>query len=89
LPLVTWLFAVPHLAIVSLLTGGGRPDRDTGGWVSLFGLVFAVGVILLFTVRCPRGLFDLAVGIKRRIPAPVRVATGALAALPVIVIHPR
>jgi hypothetical protein len=66
LPLVAWLFALPHLLIIGLLTGGGWPDSNTDGRVSLLGvLVFVVGVVLLVTARYPGGLFNLVVGINR------------------------
>ncbi|GIJ71712.1 DUF4389 domain-containing protein [Virgisporangium ochraceum] len=65
LPLVAWLFAVPHLVIVGLLTGGGWPDRDGGGGSLIGFLVLVVGIVLLATGRYPRGLFNLVVGINR------------------------
>ena len=70
LPLVAWLFAVPHLLLVAALTGAAtwqfRDDATTSaplGAVSL-GLLIA-GISLLFTGRYPRGLYDLMLGIAR------------------------
>jgi hypothetical protein len=72
LPLVAWLFAVPHILIVGALTGAATWDLDTGsetttavplGVVSVGLLVAAIS--LLFTARYPRGLFDLLMGVAR------------------------
>lgn len=69
----SWLLAIPHLLIISVLTGTARTwvVRD-GNWVqegagiSLIGLlVFIAGVILLFTGEYWRGLFDLLLGLNR------------------------
>jgi hypothetical protein len=69
----SWLLAIPQLLIVAVLTGTARTwtVRD-GAWVqegvgiSLLGLlVFIAGVILLFTGRYWRGLFDLVLGLNR------------------------
>jgi uncharacterized protein DUF4389 len=70
LPLVAWLFAVPHLLLVAALTGpatwqfrDGAASSAPLGAVSL-GLLIA-GISLLFTGRYPRGLYDLLLGIAR------------------------
>lgn len=74
----SWLLAIPHLLIVGVLAGTSRtwvaaPDDDfgagryqAGGTVSLLTLlVFIAGVILLFTGRYLRSLFDLLIGLNR------------------------
>ena len=70
LPLVAWLFAIPHLLLVAALTGPATWQFRDGagssvplGAVSL-GLLIA-GISLLFTGRYPRGLYDLLLGIAR------------------------
>jgi hypothetical protein len=69
----SWLLALPHLLIVSVLLGTASTwtVRD-GTWVqqgvgiSLVGLlVFIAGVILLFTGRYWKDLFDLLLGLHR------------------------
>ena len=69
----SWLLAIPHLLIISLLTGTARTwEYRDGEWVqqgvgiSLLGLlVLIAGVILLFTGQYRRGLFDLLLGLNR------------------------
>lgn len=71
-----WLLALPHLIIIAALTGtstvrwtdpqtpGIRYESGTG--FSLFGfLVLVAGVILLFSGRYQRPLFDLLLGFNR------------------------
>ncbi|MFC4944964.1 DUF4389 domain-containing protein [Pseudonocardia sp. GCM10023141] len=70
-----WLLALPHYAVVAIFIGGGgyaasraangQPDSWTlgGGLVGL--LVLIAAVVLLFTGRYPRGVFDLVLGIHR------------------------
>lgn len=55
LVLVKWLLALPHLIILGVLRGG------EGGLTTFLALI--AGVILLFTGRYPRGIFDLLMGI--------------------------
>ncbi|MGE0136773.1 MAG: DUF4389 domain-containing protein [Ilumatobacteraceae bacterium] len=65
----SWLLAIPHLAIVGVLTAGwtlGRDDR----WFVLEGgllgvLLLVVAGALLFTGRYPTGLHDFVMGINR------------------------
>ncbi|MEZ0077403.1 DUF4389 domain-containing protein [Planotetraspora sp. GP83] len=72
LPLVAWLFAIPHIVILSVLTA-------TGGWqllgddananVASFSLVGIVVLIVAISLavrgRTPQGLHDLLVGVAR------------------------
>lgn len=69
-----WLLAIPHYIILGVLFGGmvsfGGSDRNgsgstNGGPGLLTVLVLVAGVILLFTGRYPRRLFDLIVGFNR------------------------
>jgi hypothetical protein len=71
-----WLLAIPHFLVLAALTGGAiivptvapwfRNSSSAATGVSLLGaLVLIAGVILLFSARYPRGLFDLVVGINR------------------------
>ncbi|HKS00910.1 MAG TPA: DUF4389 domain-containing protein, partial [Arthrobacter sp.] len=75
----SWLLAIPHLLIVAVLAGSTRTwvassDDDVAGsgyytagsGVSLLSLLaFIAGVILLFTGRYLRSLFDLLIGLNR------------------------
>ncbi|MBM2616397.1 DUF4389 domain-containing protein [Actinoplanes sp. LDG1-06] len=64
LPLVAWLFAIPHLVILGALTAAGTRDDNTR--ISVLGAaVLIAGLALLFTGRYPQGLHDLLVGIAR------------------------
>ncbi|TDU83755.1 uncharacterized protein DUF4389 [Kribbella voronezhensis] len=73
LVLVKWVLAIPHLLVLALLLGGGPylADRagDSGPYLAgggLIGLlVLIAGVVLLFTGRYPRDLFDLIIGLNR------------------------
>jgi Domain of unknown function (DUF4389) len=76
----SWLLAIPHLVIVGVLVGssrtwvassdddfaGGAGSYTAGSGVSLLTLLaFIAGVILLFTGRYLRSLFDLLIGLNR------------------------
>ncbi len=70
-----WLLAIPHYVVLSIMVGGGlfagsraTSDSDGNGWggaglVTL--LVLIAGIVLLFTARYPKPLYDLVVGIDR------------------------
>ena len=66
-----WLLAIPHYIVVAVFTGGGvwavghlgRSDASWPGLISILTLIAAV--VLLFTGRYPRQLFDLVVGLNR------------------------
>jgi hypothetical protein len=71
-----WLLALPHLIIIGALTGASTvrwtdPQNpavryETGTGFSLFGfLVLVAAVILLFSGRYQRPLFDLILGFNR------------------------
>ncbi len=68
----SWLLAIPHYLVLALFVGGGlyaaSADGDTargygGGLIGL--LVFVAAIVLLFTGRYPRGIFDLVLGLNR------------------------
>lgn len=73
LVLVKWLLALPHLVLVGIFAGGGlwiawgtedsELDWGAGGLVGL--LVFVAGVVLLFTGRYPRPIYDFVLGMDR------------------------
>jgi hypothetical protein len=71
LPLVAWLFALPHVVLVAALTTGPSWDTDgqnatrftTPGVAGIAVLI--VGFALLFTGRRPAGLYNLLVGAWR------------------------
>ncbi|MBO3749491.1 DUF4389 domain-containing protein [Streptosporangiaceae bacterium NEAU-GS5] len=73
LVLVKWLLAIPHLLILGILVGGGGwlsgqagSQAWTWGGGGLVGLlVLIAGIILTFTGRYPRPLFDFIVGMNR------------------------
>ena len=66
----SWLLALPHLLLLSLLAGGIWGGTGGDGWATAGGgvlglLVLFAAVALLVTGRYPRSLFDLVVGINR------------------------
>lgn len=58
-----WLLAIPHYMVLAVIAGGGAGWAWSGGLVAL--LVLIAAVILLFTNRYPRSLFDLIIGLNR------------------------
>jgi hypothetical protein len=68
-----WLLALPHYLIVAVFAGGAwaglNAANDQGGWSSgggLIGLlVLIAGVVLLFTGRYPKAIFDFVLGMNR------------------------
>jgi Domain of unknown function (DUF4389) len=68
-----WLLALPHYLVVAVFAGGAwagyNAANDGSGWSSgggLIGLlVLVAGVVLLFTRRYPKGIFDFVLGMDR------------------------
>jgi hypothetical protein len=70
LPLLAWLFALPHLLLIAALTAGVDWTFDSSDLriqaPGVAGLaVLVAGIALLFTGRYPKGLYDLLVGAWR------------------------
>jgi uncharacterized protein DUF4389 len=69
LPLVAWLFAIPHLIILGALTGAAWTLDDntrTDAPISVLAAMLLVAALaLLFTGRYPAGLYHALVGIAR------------------------
>jgi len=62
-----WLLAIPHYLVLGFITGSGYVWWDRGAWGGgLVGiLVLIAAVVLLFTGRYPRPLFDFIIGLNR------------------------
>ena len=68
-----WLLAIPHYLVVGVFAGGAwagvNMASDHGGWTSgggLIGLLVCIaGVVLLFTSRYPKAIFDFVMGMNR------------------------
>jgi hypothetical protein len=68
-----WLLALPHYLIVGVFAGGAwagfNAASDDWAWTSgggLIGLlVLIAGVVLLFTGRYPKAIFDFVMGMNR------------------------
>jgi hypothetical protein len=68
-----WLLALPHYLVVAILAGGATAGwgaaNDNITWISGGGLidllVLIAAVVLLFTGRYPRQIFDFVLGMNR------------------------
>jgi uncharacterized protein DUF4389 len=78
-----WLLAIPQYIVVAIFTGGGwaaATGNDPGFvYVSNFGLlgvvVLVAAIVLLFTGRYPRSIFDFAMGMNRWVYRVIAYAT--------------
>ena len=53
MPLVKWLLAIPHYFVLIFL------------WVAVVFVTFIAWIVILFTGKYPRGMFDFVVGVGR------------------------
>jgi hypothetical protein len=64
-----WLLALPHYLIVSVFAGGALVALEDDMWASgggLIGLlVLIAGIVLLFTGRYPKAIFEFTMGMNR------------------------
>jgi hypothetical protein len=68
-----WLLAIPHYLVVGIIGAGfvfgwwwGDLGPDGGGGPGLIGLLVVIAaVVLLFTGRYPRTIFDVVMGLQR------------------------
>ena len=72
-----WLLAIPHYLILAVFVGGGiwfgtRGGDGDGVWDTTWGagglvalLVLVAGIVVLFTGRYPRPLYDFVLGMDR------------------------
>jgi Domain of unknown function (DUF4389) len=68
-----WLLAIPHYIVVGLFAGGTWAGVDAANdhvhWTSGAGLigclVLIAGIVLLFTNRYPKGIYDFVMGMNR------------------------
>jgi hypothetical protein len=75
-----WLLAIPHYVIVGVFAGGAWAGLNGGSrWMSGLGLidlmVLIAGIVLLFTARYPRNIFDFVMGMNRWVLRVVTYAT--------------
>jgi hypothetical protein len=73
-----WLLAIPHYIVIGFFLGGWRFGWWEGGLVAVLALIAAV--ILTFTEKYPKGLFDFILGLNRwilRVAAYVALMTDA------------
>src|SRR5689334_6122948 len=69
-----WLLALPHYLVIAVFVGGAwaalnAANNNNSGWTSGAGLidmlVLIAAVVLLFTRRYPKGIFDFVLGMNR------------------------
>jgi hypothetical protein len=65
----SWLLAIPHYLVIGVFLGGGTwavGERGRAGTLGLISvLVLVAAVVLVFTKRYPRSIFDLVLGLNR------------------------
>jgi hypothetical protein len=77
-----WLLALPHYLVIGVFTGGGWAiwTGSNKEWLSLSGglvglLVAIAGIVLLFTGRYPKSVYDFVMGMNRWVFRVVAYAT--------------
>src|SRR3954454_20631018 len=73
---VWWLLAIPHYMVIGFFLGGAQLGWWSGGLITLLTVIAAV--ILAFTEKYPRDLFDFIIGLNRwvlRVTAYVTLMT--------------
>ncbi len=77
-----WLLALPHYLVVGVFAGGGWAlwTGSNNQWLSLSGgliglLVAIAGIVLLFTGRYPKSVYDFVMGMNRWVFRVVAYAT--------------
>lgn len=58
-----WLLVIPHYIVIGFFTGGSHLGWWSGGLIGVLTLIAAV--ILAFTEKYPKDLFDLILGLNR------------------------
>ncbi|GAA1544086.1 DUF4389 domain-containing protein [Streptomyces albidochromogenes] len=58
-----WLFAIPHYIVIGFFVGGAQGGWWSTGLISVLAVIAAV--ILTFTGKYPRDLYDLIMGLNR------------------------
>ncbi|OEJ28349.1 hypothetical protein AS594_31580 [Streptomyces agglomeratus] len=58
-----WLFAIPHYIVIGFFMGGAQGGWWSAGLICVLALIAAV--ILAFTTKYPRDLYDLIMGLNR------------------------
>lgn len=58
-----WLLAVPHYIVIGFFLGGAHLGRWSGGLIGVLTIIAAV--LLAFTEKYPKDLFDLIIGLNR------------------------
>jgi hypothetical protein len=69
----SWLLALPHYLVVAVFAGGawagfnaaGAHGASSSGGGLIFLLVLIAGIVLLFTGRYPKAIFDFIMGMNR------------------------
>ncbi|MEV6394970.1 DUF4389 domain-containing protein [Streptomyces sp. NPDC051907] len=64
-----WLLAIPHYIVIAFLAGGASAGWWGGGLIAVLTVIAAV--VLAFTEKYPKDIFDLVVGFDRWV---IRVA---------------